>query len=84
MIRDTPPRHPYGYINGGEEVFRRPAPPHLHVTGSGSETRIGQNGKPLQGDAELAPVQQRVVETNIGRIRRAVHKIGRYYWFNER
>jgi len=59
------------------------APPHLHVTGGGLETRIGQNGRPLEGDAELAPVQQRVVEANIGRIRRTVRKIGRYHWFNE-
>jgi hypothetical protein len=37
-------------------------PPHLHVKGGGSETKIGQNGKPIKGSPELTSQQQAVVQ----------------------
>jgi RHS repeat-associated protein len=60
------------------------APPHLHVEGNGPSTRIGQNGKPLEGSPELSSMQKKVIEDNLGKIRTAVRKIGRYFWFNNR
>ncbi|MEU6642425.1 RHS repeat-associated core domain-containing protein [Saccharomonospora sp. NPDC046836] len=50
-------------------------PPHAHVQGGGTETRIGQNGHPLEGDPELTRRQREVVENNRNEIRDA---IGRY------
>jgi RHS repeat-associated protein len=52
-------------------------PAHAHVQGGGSETRIGQNGKPLKGQPELTPKQRKVVKDNIEAIRKEVGKIGR-------
>jgi hypothetical protein len=54
----------------------------LHVEGEGPATRIGQNGKPLKGDAELSSTQQRVVDNNKSLIRKAVDQIGRWFSFN--
>jgi hypothetical protein len=53
-------------------------PPHVHVEGKGAKTRIGQNGKPLEGDPELSAAQARVVSGNKALIRRVVKKIGKY------
>jgi len=60
------------------------APAHAHVVGGGKTTRIGPNGKPLEGDPELTAVQRSVVEANKSAIRRAVNKIGRWLDHNER
>jgi len=57
------------------------APPHLHVLGKGEEVRIGQNGQPLEWDPPLSRAQQEVVGRNLGIIRKAIRKIGRWYWF---
>jgi len=57
-------------------------PAHLHVEGNGPSTRIGMNGKPLKGDAELSSAQQTVVNNNKGAIRSAVDKIQRWFKFN--
>ena len=59
------------------------APAHLHVKGGGDETRIEQNGKPLQGDPELTPQQRRIVDQNKAAIRRAVGKLGRWLDYKE-
>jgi RHS repeat-associated protein len=37
-------------------------PPHLHVSGEGPSTRIGQAGRPLSGDPELSSRQAQVVQ----------------------
>jgi Domain of unknown function (DUF4160) len=55
------------------------APPHAHVIGGGTETRIGQNGKPLAGDPELTKKQQKVVDDNINAIRDAISEYMRWY-----
>ena len=47
----------------------------MHVTGGGSKTRIGMNGKSLPGDPELSAVQKKVVDENISRIRRVGKKL---------
>jgi hypothetical protein len=58
------------------------APPHVHVFENDlHETRIGQNGIPLAGDAPLTASQAAVVRANRAVIRRAVRKIGRWHWF---
>jgi RHS repeat-associated protein len=57
-------------------------PAHLHVEGNGPSTRIGMNGKPLKGDAELSSAQKAVVDNNKGAIRSAVDKIQRWFKFN--
>ena len=56
-------------------------PPHLHVTGKGQETRIGQNGRPLKRDPEPTHEQKKVIDNNIGAIRKALRKIGRWYFY---
>ncbi|MEV4561396.1 RHS repeat-associated core domain-containing protein, partial [Kitasatospora sp. NPDC049285] len=48
------------------------APAHAHVKGGGAEVRIGQNGKPLAGDPELSPKQQKVVDEHLQTIRRNI------------
>ena len=57
-------------------------PPHAHVSGQGPSTRIGQNGKPLKGDAELSPAQRQVIDDNKSVIRKAIDQIGRWFDFN--
>ena len=58
-------------------------PPHVHVSGEGPSTRIGQAGKPLSGDPSLSSRQSQVVQENKGTIRKAVDQIGRWFRFNE-
>lgn len=55
------------------------APPHAHVKGGGSETRIGQNGYPLKGDPELSRKQQEVVDTNRKLIRDTIREYMRQH-----
>lgn len=57
-------------------------PPHLHVKGGGKETKIGQNGKPIDGSPELTPAQQKFVDEFKSEIRKAVRKIGRWVDYN--
>jgi len=57
-------------------------PPHLHVCGRGAEVRIGQNGKPLENDPALSKLQREVVDQHRKLIRKALKKIGRWYWFH--
>jgi hypothetical protein len=40
-----------------------------HVEGKGEFTKIGQNGKPLEGYPELSPQQTKVVENHLKEIR---------------
>ena len=58
-------------------------PAHMHVTGGGSKTRIGMNGKPLPGDPELSAVQKKVVAENISRIRRVGKNIVKWLKFKQ-
>jgi hypothetical protein len=52
-------------------------PAHAHVTGGGKEVRIGANGKPLKGQANLTTKQQKVVTGAKKDIRKEVNKVGR-------
>ena len=58
-------------------------PPHLHVTDEEVTTRIGQNGYPLELDSALTKLQAEVIQANLKLIRKAVHRIGRWHWFNQ-
>lgn len=58
-------------------------PPHVHVIGGGQETRVGQNGFPLDGDPELTAAQKLVVQENLAAIRQAIKKVGKYFNYNE-
>ena len=74
----------------GVVIYRNPpgprehGPAHLHVDGGGKSTKIGQNGRPIEGQPELSPRQRLVVEGNKGLIRTAVDKIMRYFDYNRR
>jgi hypothetical protein len=57
-------------------------PPHAHVSGNGPDTRIGQGGKPLKGDAELSAAQRKVINANKSAVRKALKQIGKWYRFN--
>lgn len=57
-------------------------PPHLHVSGGGAPTRIGQNGRILKGDLSLTAAQQRAVDAYRTAIRKVLRKIGRWHWFD--
>ena len=57
-------------------------PPHMHVTGGGKETKIGQNGKPIDGSPELTAAQKRVVEKNKSTVRKVGKQIGKFNRFN--
>ncbi|THU39222.1 hypothetical protein FAM09_11955 [Niastella caeni] len=59
-------------------------PAHAHVYGKGTSTKIGQNGKPLDGSPELSAKQQRVVEDNKAKIRRSMKKIMQYHRHNNK
>ena len=59
-------------------------PPHLHVKGGGPETKIGSNGKPIEGSPELTPHQSRIVNANKQDIEKALDKIGRWWRFETR
>lgn len=56
-------------------------PPHLHVTGRGPSTRIGQLGRPIAGEPELSAAQADVTRRHQRLIRRAVRKIARWHFF---
>jgi len=62
------------YYRGGDH-----GPPHLHVSGEGENTRIGQNGYPIDGSPELTSAQRNVVMANRSTIRGAVDRIMRWY-----
>ncbi|HUY92007.1 MAG TPA: DUF4160 domain-containing protein [Pirellulales bacterium] len=57
-------------------------PPHLHVSGGGASTRIGQNGRILKGGSSLTAVQQQAVDEYRTAMRKALRKIGRWHWFD--
>ncbi|CAD6514290.1 RHS repeat-associated core domain-containing protein [Paraburkholderia sabiae] len=56
-------------------------PAHLHVSGGGPKTKIGQNGKPIKGSPPLSSQQEAVVSANKCKIKRAVDKIQRWFRF---
>jgi Pretoxin HINT domain len=56
-------------------------PPHFHVYGSGPNTKIGTNGKPIAGYPELSSRQLDVINENISKIRSAGNKIRDWLWF---
>ncbi len=58
-------------------------PPHLHVSGNGPDTRIGQNGQPLEHDPEPSRAQRQIIVAHRALIRRAIRKIGRWYFFEK-
>ena len=58
-------------------------PPHLHVKGEGKEVKIGQNGKPIKGEAELTSSQEQVINNNKSKIRNAVQKIQKWHKYKE-
>ena len=58
-------------------------PAHAHVTGGGTATKIGPNGKPIAGEPELSATQQAAVDANRSIIRSAINKIGRWLSFKE-
>jgi hypothetical protein len=58
-------------------------PAHAHVSGGGPSTRIGANGRQLQGDPPLSPQQKSVVENNLPTIRAGINKIKQWWrWKN--
>lgn len=52
-------------------------PAHGHVSGGGKDVRIGPNGKPLKGEPELSPKQNKVVRENIRAVRKEINKVGK-------
>jgi hypothetical protein len=58
-------------------------PAHVHVDGQVESTKVGMNGKPLDGSPELSSKQQKVVDQNKSVIRKAVDQIQRYKRFND-
>ena len=58
-------------------------PAHLHVKGGGPETKIGQGGKPLKGSPEPTSIQQKVINENKSKIRKAIDKIQKWYRFQK-
>jgi hypothetical protein len=56
-------------------------PPHLHVSGQGNATRVGQNGKPIERSPPLSADQEAVIAANRRAIRKAVRKIGSWHWY---
>ena len=59
-------------------------PPHMHVKGEGSSTKIGQNGKPIKGASELSSKQSQVVESSKKEIRKAGKQIMKWFDYNNR
>jgi RHS repeat-associated protein len=53
-------------------------PAHAHVTGEGYEVKIGVNGNPLKGEAELSSKQAKVVADNRKKVRKAMKQIVKY------
>jgi hypothetical protein len=61
------------------------APPHLHVLEDDrEETRIGQRGRPLEHSLPLTARQVAIVNRFRSLIRKAIRKIGRWHWYNQR
>ncbi len=59
------------------------SPAHMHVKGKGIDTKIGANGKPIKGSAELSRAQQQVIDANKSKIRKAGNKIKKYQRYTE-
>ncbi len=56
------------------------APPHVHVyDNKGHVVKVGQNGKPIEGEPELNRAQQNLVNQYRGEIRSSVSKIMKWY-----
>jgi hypothetical protein len=58
------------------------APAHGHLQGPGIKghgIQIGQNGKPLDPDVTLTAAQQRVIDDNLGTIRKAIQNYMKWY-----
>jgi hypothetical protein len=60
------------------------APPHLHLLSADGNVAIGQNGFPLEGWPELTSTQREFVDRHRKIIKKAIAKIGRWYWFHFR
>jgi RHS repeat-associated protein len=60
------------------------APAHLHVKGGGNKTKIGQNGKPIEGSPELSSQQSQVVQDNKAEIRKALKRIMRWASYSQK
>jgi hypothetical protein len=56
-------------------------PPHAHVKGGGPETKIGQNGKAIDGSPDPTPTQRRVIDNNRSVISKAISKIMAWFRF---
>ena len=57
-------------------------PAHGHLLGpgiGGGGIQIGQNGKPLDPNVTLTPAQQKVIDENLGTIRKAIGKYMAWY-----
>ena len=86
----TEPRLPDKFIvkQGNVEIVHYTwsgdhGPVHLHVKGGGPETKIGQGGKPLKGSPEPTSIQQKVINENKSKIRKAIDKIQKWYRFQK-
>jgi hypothetical protein len=63
------------YFHSGDH-----GPAHVHVIDNkGNDVRVGQNGKPLEGEPELNRVQQKLVNQFKPQIRISVGRIMRWY-----
>ncbi|MFP2897605.1 RHS repeat-associated core domain-containing protein [Corallococcus sp. 4LFB] len=97
-VRTTPPTLPEGTIvnqdgvkithNYGADAASHGGPmehgpAHAHVTGSGTETRIGPQGFPLKGDPKMTKAQQAVYNANKNVVRSSLNKIGRWLDFKK-
>ena len=59
-------------------------PAHAHVVGGGPETKIGANGKKLDGEATPTGDQQNLIDENLAAIRSAINKIKRWLAYQDR
>lgn len=69
----------------GVNIVRRTsdhAPAHLHVSGRGPNTRIGQNGNPLRNNPALSARQRQVVQTNLRVVRQVLRQVMREHRYN--
>ena len=53
-------------------------PVHLHAANEGNPTKIGPNGKPLNGQPELSPAQKKVIDKNLDIIKKYFKKAQRW------
>jgi hypothetical protein len=67
-----------------QRYTRDHAPAHLHVQGRGPNTRIGQNGRPLNNNPALSATQRQVVQNNQRTIRRTVGQVMKEHRYNEK